>query len=69
MQRGPRDYCNNVNLTPTFLIYVDQNRTLQFKMNLEYSLTLAQISSVSLDEIFEIVKQAASSYVKNMRGH
>jgi len=40
---------------------LNQNKTPQFCINPEYTLTLEELPSVSQDEIFNIVDEAASS--------
>jgi len=42
---------------------LDQNKTPQLYINPEYTLTLEELPSVSQDEIFKIVDEAASSSV------
>jgi len=59
--RSPLDYCNNIESPPKYIIYFKGFNKFELHSYSENTITLAEIPSISQDEIFDIVEQTASS--------
>jgi len=59
--RSPLDYCNNIESPPAYITYFKGFNKFELHPYSENTMTLAEIPSISQDEIFDIVELIASS--------